>query len=302
MLLIVLLLSCTQAHALTPEELRALIGQGEAAQRERALRYTDDDLSNVLPHKPESAPAPPPVDNTVNKYSVSGGAKPDAKTSDNTGTATAGTPSAATPKPTRTRALPPGVYLPPTVTTGRTDADFSNSVVLANPQLKFGIKKGTWMDAELQRSVTNADPGLVSLILTTDVVGKYRTLPAGTELFAEKSYNRANERMDLTTVSAVLPDHRELAVIAQIFDLSENSGLAVVVLKEGVVDTSVKQGLIAGGAAVLSKFAGESPVEEALKTTSDSLLSYGETQIKPVYTDLVSTGAQPVKLWVTESF
>lgn len=117
----------------------------------------------------------------------------------------------------------------------------------------FGIWLGSWLSASLDRKVTSGDTESVELTLNTDAVGKLRTLPAGTTLFADKYLNNITRRMDMVVTHGITPDGTEFRMKGIVFDPQKNPGLAGVYVmdKKAVASQGIMKGAIAAvGTAV----------------------------------------------------
>lgn len=192
-----LALGAQGAGAVTPDELRELSGVSDREQEQRAGRLKTTDPTTLLP--PARTPAAAPQSN---KYGTAPG----------TGAAAPGTDRGD------------DHYAPPERPAGgRDNVIYSDSV--PPPKTRFGIRLGTWFEANLDRSTSSAEPGMVELHVTSDVVGDRHTLRAGTLLYAEKALNGATKRLELRAIKGITPDGREFGMKGQVFDIAKVSGL-----------------------------------------------------------------------------
>ncbi len=142
----------------------------------------------------------------------------------------------------------PDIYIPPPrLQTTKS----SRTVVYGEERKDFGIVLGTWMPAKLVRSVTSADNAATEVILTEDVEGRRRVLPAGTTLFGDKRFNSASERLEVVFTRGITPDGQEFSLVASLYDGRKLSGLSGVVVRrrEEEVAVAVQKGALtaAGG-------------------------------------------------------
>lgn len=93
----------------------------------------------------------------------------------------------------------------------------------------FGISAGTWIPARLVRGISDADPGWAELRSTHRVEGTDRVLPEGSLFFAEKRYNPAAGRIELTLVELVLANGKTLPLSGLVFDRNRRPGLPALV-------------------------------------------------------------------------
>ena len=79
----------------------------------------------------------------------------------------------------------------PSTTSANVSAQYTTYSDAVEPDNKkyFGIRRGTWIKAELRRDINNAEPGDVELYLSQEIYGEKHTLPVDTQLFANKGLN-----------------------------------------------------------------------------------------------------------------
>ena len=94
-------------------------------------------------------------------------------------------------------------------------------------QPRLGIAAGTWIPVWLLHGVGSSDPGWAEFRARVSTVGRYGVLPAGTLLFATKSYNAAVERIEFTVVKAVLSSGHTQKMHGLVCDLAHRAGLPV---------------------------------------------------------------------------
>jgi len=91
---------------------------------------------------------------------------------------------------------------------------------------KYGISMGTWMKAELLRTVSSAESGQIELRLTESVSGRIKILPSETLLFAQKNFNSGSLRLEGITTTAILPNGEEIQMSARIYSTDKTAGLS----------------------------------------------------------------------------
>lgn len=125
----------------------------------------------------------------------------------------------------REKPLPPSVYLPsPGITASRGSAGRYGAVVRSN---EYGILFGRWVRARIEREVNSGDSGEIEIILEDDLAGKYRTIPAGTIIYASKGLNRQTQRLAIQTRRAVTPDNQVIpTILASAYDNTRRAGLS----------------------------------------------------------------------------
>jgi len=143
------------------------------------------------------------------------------------------------------------------------------------PSTSFGIRLGTWMEGNINRNTSNAEPGLVEITLTADIIGDKKTLKTGTLLFAQKQFNASTKRLEMMVQKGITPSGQEFKIAGLIFDTQKVSGLS------GIVDmdnaNSVKRGaskglIAAAGTAAAKSAAGATPFGSAASASVDSVL------------------------------
>jgi hypothetical protein len=124
---------------------------------------------------------------------------------------------------------------------------------------EYGIPRGTWIKAELKRHTTSADSSDVEFIVAENIQGKFKTLEAGTILFASKSFNTSSKRLEALTSAAVTPAGNEVSGInAYVYSADQTPGLAgnVVRDREGEAVSIGKNSVLAAAANALPGTAG----------------------------------------------
>ncbi len=144
------------------------------------------------------------------------------------------------------------------------------------PSSAFGIRLGTWMEGSINRNTSNAEPGLVEITLTAEVVGAKKTLKPGTLLFAAKQFNQATKRLEMQVQKGITPDGKEFQLTGLVFDTQKVSGLSGIVDMNNAesVKSGASKGLIAAASAASKVAGGSSPViGNAASATADSILN-----------------------------
>jgi len=164
-------------------------------------------------------------------------------------------------------------------------AILSDAVIVKNV---YGIHLGTWMRGELTRNVSSAEPGLVELTLSRDVIGDRHVLPAGTTFFARQTLNDATRRMELFVEKGITPDGNEFPVQGIVYDLARVSGLAgiITVNKHRLVAHGAEKGLAAAVGGVANNLVSSSPLASAGATAAGTMLNDTDPAVN--YTDTTS--------------
>lgn len=135
------------------------------------------------------------------------------------------------------------IYVPPPRNSSTTS---STAGAIIFDKHNYGIKMGTWMKAELLRPASSAESGQIEFRLLAPIEGRYKSLPAGTELFANKSFNEANRRLEALTTTAITPDGDEIkGVSAYLYSLDQTAGIVGTIIRDREGET------IAAGAGTL---------------------------------------------------
>ena len=182
---------------------------------------------------------------------------------------------------------------------------YSDAVEPDNKQY-FGIRRGTWIKAELRRDINNAEPGDVELYLSQEIYGTKHTLPVDTQLFANKGLNTATQRLDMLTTYAITPSGREFVLKARIYDTFKVSGLI------GIIDTDdskiaqrgTTSALAALGNGVLSEVGAGSAVGNALSKGGQSIINdqKNASTLDTAQQITIFVAPQPILLRVEETF
>ena len=307
-LLIIALLMPVSALASSIDEdgLRQLLAPSEAEHDQRNTRSkvsggltvpdaavpTDAPDPEAASTKNVSVDAPAGVTPQVTKYHVR-----DSHAGDSA--------SATVAKQPRKRPPPsdPDIYIPPPrVETEST----THSQVYAKQSRAFGITLGTWFRAHIERRITNADNGQVEVTLDEDVPGKTRSLPAGTVLFGQKSFNQVSQRLDISLSNGITPTGVEFDVVATVYDKTKVSGLSgSVVRQRGTeVKSAASKGALASAKALMTATvdnAAAGALADGVGQAGDELLNNERRFIREPRI-LIQVSPQPVLVRVNQTF
>ena len=189
---------------------------------EAEIEYIDSDLykpgsgvaqpETLQPFQGSSAP-------TLSKYSnrrYADRASPEAVTAsrNQSGSGESASPAAAPSNPY--------MYFVPTGSSGKKAEVSTFALAVEKP---FGVKRGTWAEVSLSRPVSSADSGSVEYQLSDPVVGDFKTLPAGTVLFASKRINESTERLESQVYLAQMPSGEEVKLSGWVYGTNKVAGL-----------------------------------------------------------------------------
>ncbi len=133
----------------------------------------------------------------------------------------------------------------------------------------FGISLGTSIPVRLRRTSTNVQPGYIELVVTADVAGRKKTLPADSILFAISSVVKGSSRLYLNSVKGVTPGGEEFVLKGHISDHFNTAGLSGVIKSDGrAVSRSLSQGGLALSRSLASEIGGD-----ALATGANAVAS-----------------------------
>lgn len=211
--------------------------------------------------------------------------------------ATSSSPSTATASPP----ADPNVYRPPI---RNTTQKATVAGVMTRDKNLFGIPIGTWANGQLLRRVSSAEGGTIEFELTEDIEGKYQVMPAGTVLFARKEINMASRRLESISVTARLPDGREVpGVEFRVFGTDKTSGLSGQLVRdtEGeIVHAGTNALLNAAGNVAIS--AGNNVTGGLAEDLRGDLVGNEQRALKQAPKAVIEVSAQPVLLQVVKGF
>jgi hypothetical protein len=289
----VILTSIAMAEAtqyLTQEQLRAGAERAERQSQQRSERVDSSNPgagmpTNTIPE--EKTPSIP----QVNKYGAASDSSAD----------TTAAPLSNRHAPARRTTTEPQ-YTPSTSSSGSVKLD-----VVSVKRHRYGVRIGTVLYGELRRNISSAETGLAEIFLTRDAVGDYRTLPAGSQLFARKRANPATKRMELSCERGITTDGDEFEVNCQVYDDQDVAGVSGIVEEKTVeiVKSGVNKGLLAAGRGVLQSFGTNgSAIGTAASQGGSAVLSdVGRHQEAEADTGIIIYSyPQPVKIRIQNTF
>lgn len=195
----------------------------------------------------------------------------------------------------------PNVYRPPARNSSekRTVAG-----VMTRDANLFGIPIGTWVKGQLLRRVSSAEGGTIEFQIGEDIEGKYQVMPSGTMLFSQKEINLASRRLESVSVTARLPDGREVpGVRMRVFSLDKTSGLNGQLIRdtEGELAHAGANALLnaAGNAAIT---AGNGVTGGIAEDFRGDLVSNEQRALKRAPKAVIEVNSQPVLLQVVSGF
>ena len=181
-------------------------------------------------------------------------------------------------------------------------AMLSDAVTVKN---EYGIHLGAWMYGRLSRNVSSAEPGMVEILLTRDVIGDRRVLPAGTEFFAQHELNDATKRMELFIKKGITPDGAEFAVSGIVYDQQRVSGLPgiITVNKHNLAKHGAEKGLAAAVGGLADNLAGGNPVATAGAAATQSVLNDTDSAVNyTATTSVIYVSPQNLEIQVDADF
>lgn len=287
---VLLWVAALPVYAITPDELRELTNEAEQQQIARDSRLKSDELGKLVPPPKQDRAVATPAKAQSSKYDAPTASAPEDAFSNAPKAARTSTPSGSN-APASTPAASGG------------NAIFSDAVIVDNKRL-FGVRLGTWMEARINRDTTNAEPGLVELTVTSDVVGDKKTLPSGTMLFAQQQLNAATKRMELHVQKGITPKGVEFKMNGQIFDMQRVSGLLGII--SGDTDASIKRGASKGALAAVGAAARSipGPLSQAGGAAVDSVANDASRVVDETMEQRLTiyVAAQPVMIRVEDTF
>ena len=168
--------------------------------------------------------------------------------------------------------IPDDWYLPPLSEPGQ--AQSSVYSIDATQENAFGIRKGTWVKAEIQRTVRSSDRSEVEVVLLESIHGKNQTIPAGTVLFSSPSFNVGSRRLDLTITNFIFDD-KTIPMSGSIYDRNKEYGLPGRIIRDRESEFAAASGQAlkstVAGAAALLPFAGD-PVADGAGVFTDEMI------------------------------
>lgn len=278
-------------HAITADDLRSLTADSERENRDRQGRAKTNNVGELVGSDKESVDKSRKSDKIAPKRFKKG---------QNTDAAAAKTEQKSAPGDDKPKA-PAEEFLVSPVPAQQTIV--SDAIAKSNA---FGIRLGTWMDGKINRNTSSAEPGLVEILLTTDVIGDRKTLRAGTILFAQKQLNAATKRLEMLVVKGITPDGEEFKLTGLVFDTVKVSGLSgiVDVDNDKTMKRGASKGLLAAVGAATKASVGSTPLGSAAEATADSVLQDQRNVVEQTTSQQLTiyVGPQPLLIRVDQSF
>lgn len=291
------------ARAITPAEIRVIDDEAARKQKAKAARLKPGEVDQLLPPAKSARVSSDTEGPRSTKYSGSAS-------------------SAATlaPRPADTTREPlvrfigqrPAHEVAPSspdataTTTVRTVAPadaIRSDGVQANTKKYFGIPLGTWFQVSLGRNVSNAESGQVELTVVEEVPGTRRSMPTGTLLFAEKTYNHGTKRLDCRAVRGITPKGVEFRISALCFDLQKVAGLngIVSVDEKAVANKGLQRGVLSALRTAATSVNGSGSIAaQGIQGAADSVLSdtghAADLSAGPIYTIFVAPQTMLVRV------
>lgn len=194
----------------------------------------------------------------------------------------------------------PNIYKPPS---RNSTSSKSLTGVIQQDKNRFGIPIGTWVEAELLRSVSSAETGLIEYMTLSDVQGRYQVFPAGTVLFAEKSINESEQRLESITLTARLPNNNEVEGVSfRVYSLNKTAGLSGRLIRDRqseLVAASKTAGLdVLSSAAINSTNA----IGTAVNSVKGNLIEIEQRYLQRANKAVIKVTPQKVLLKLTKTF
>ena len=141
------------------------------------------------------------------------------------------------------------VYVPPPRNSSTINTVAGAIVDTSN---EFGIPLGTWFQAKLERTASSAESGQIEFKLLNSIEGARKTIPAGTIIFANKSFNPTSKRLEALTTVAVTPEGVEInGIAALVYSRDKTAGITGTIVRDRDGE------MISAGSSVLLAAAGE---------------------------------------------
>jgi hypothetical protein len=195
----------------------------------------------------------------------------------------------------------PNLYVPP-IYSGNNVRSIGAVLDDDQPDV-YGINIGTWTKCQLKRSVSSSDTGFMDVVLMEEVVGKYKTIPKNSILFANKRINEANETLEATITKALTPDDIEInSINAMLFSIDKTAGLKGELIRhrtEEVQSTLGKSILTGVGGAIPSS---TGIVTGTLADFSGKMLETEQSNLTQAPDASVRVDPQNCLLQITKSF
>jgi len=301
----------SSVFAITPDELRMLVGEAAAQQRLKAQRIKGGDITSLLPKLEEGSAAPRSANHEeLQPMAANQHISTSSKGSPVSGKYSANNePRVSAQRDTQEKdgsatpvVKPDHFYVPPPRTGGGVTKTVTDAVI-HNRKL-FGVRIGSWLEAELINNTSNVTPGFKAFRVTSSVVGRYRTLEVGSELFGSARFNENTQRLEFMLIRGVAPDGEEFDFSGQVFDLGKSSGLTGIIKVNEVLDNAVESGTLAAGRSVIGSMLTGNPLADAAVAVAGTVMTAGEDaqDAKSREKYIIFVSAQPVHIYVQKSF
>lgn len=186
----------------------------------------------------------------------------------------------------------------------KTKANPSTTMTMGRDNAIYGIPFGQWVKVRLEREVTNADNGDIELYLVDPLSGKKRDVEAGTILFANKQFNEATKRMDLTVSKAIKPNDETISLKAVVYDSNKISGLAGTLERDriGEAKSAIGRSTLQVVDTVVDSTKGQSVAGQASGNVANEMLAHEGRYLEKAPNALIRVYPQDAYIRIVESF
>jgi hypothetical protein len=194
------------------------------------------------------------------------------------------------------------IYTPPKRSSSKQK---SIGAVLGGDTKKYGISIGTWAGCRLERPVSSAESGFIEFTLTDALIGRYKTIPAGTKLFASKGINAVDKRLEARISKALTPDEDEIDNIsATVYDMSKRGGLGGELVRdiEGESNAAAGKALLSGLSVAVPVVGGSQVAGAMVGRYADDALSNEKRYLDNSPQATIRVSPQPCLIKIAESF
>lgn len=198
------------------------------------------------------------------------------------------------------KVINPNIYIPPA---RNNNTSKSISGVLVKDKSKFGIPIGTWIKGELLRPVSSAESGYIEFVLSEDIEGKYKTLPAGTIVFSNKNINEPDRRLESLSVTIRLPNDDEFpGVSMRVYSLNKTAGLEGSLIRDrvGELQSSGSNAALRTVAAITPQVS--SVAGTAINSITNDMVSNEQRYLNNAPKAIIKVQPQQVLLKVSRAF
>jgi hypothetical protein len=311
----ILLFIASAVQAMTPDELRQIMGESEREAAARAQR-----LNTQTPPIPAGTPSNEKTGST-NVSPAEAAPSTDKAAKDESPTDKAGSKEEQTSKPPKRKSsktkhsaarndnapvgpsanssmyiAPPRPAYQPVTTPAST----------SKRRVVYGCRVGTIIKGELRRQTTNVEPGKAEIFVTDDAYCDYKNIPLGSKLFGTKTINGGTLRLDIHLDHLLLPNGKEVpGISAYVRDANDVAGLSGTVINEGKgLERNTTKGAVAALNAAVNSATANDAVGQGVQAGVSGALSdtsaQSEQENQRRLTVLVSP--QPVIIYVEQTF